>query len=41
LIGSYIGGVSVLVFLVMLAKAFSRKGRTGANPWGAGGMTLE
>ncbi len=40
-IGSYISGVSVIVFLVMLARAFAQKKEAGANPWGAGATTLE
>ena len=40
-IGSYISGVSLLVFLVMLARAFAQKKEAGANPWGAGATTLE
>ncbi len=40
-IGSYISGVSLLVFLVMLARAFAQKKKAGANPWGAGATTLE
>ena len=40
-IGSYIGGFSVLVFLVMLAHAFLRKQQAAGNPWGAGATTLE
>jgi cytochrome c oxidase subunit I len=40
-IGSYIGGLSVLVFLATMAQAFLRKHKAGANPWGAGATTLE
>ncbi len=40
-IGSYIGGVSVLVFLATVALAFMRKEKAGPNPWGAGATTLE
>ena len=40
-IGSYISGVSLLVFLIMLARAFAQKKKAGANPWGAGATTLE
>ena len=40
-IGSYISGVSLIVFLVLLARAFAQKKEAGANPWGAGATTLE
>ncbi len=40
-IGAYISGVSVLVFLVLLARAFRQKKQAGPNPWGAGATTLE
>ncbi len=40
-IGSYISGISLIVFLVMLARAFAQKKAAGANPWGAGATTLE
>ncbi len=40
-IGSYIGGLSVLIFLVTIAHAFLRRQEAGANPWGAGATTLE
>jgi cytochrome c oxidase subunit 1 len=40
-IGSYISGVSLLVFLYVLWKAFAEKKEAGANPWGAGATTLE
>ncbi len=40
-VGSYIGGASVLVFLAMLAHAFSRREQAAANPWGDGATTLE
>jgi cytochrome c oxidase subunit I len=40
-IGSYIGAVSVLVFLATLAHAFLSRREAGANPWGAGATTLE
>jgi cytochrome c oxidase subunit 1 len=40
-IGSYIGGVSVLIFLATVAHAFLRHQKASANPWGAGATTLE
>jgi cytochrome c oxidase subunit I len=40
-IGSYISGVSLLVFLYVLYRAFADKREAGANPWGAGATTLE
>jgi cytochrome c oxidase subunit I len=40
-IGSYISGVGLVVFLVGIAYAFSRKNEAAANPWGAGATTLE
>ena len=40
-IGAFIAGFGVLIFLVMLAEAFSRKRLAGDNPWGAGATTLE
>ncbi len=40
-IGSYIGGAALVVFLFLLAQAFWRKHKAGANPWGAGATTLE
>ena len=40
-IGAYIGGVSLLIFLWVLADAFMRRTQAGANPWGAGATTLE
>ncbi len=40
-IGSYIGGISVLVFLVLLAEMFIKKRKAGDNPWGEGATTIE
>ena len=40
-IGSYIGGVGALIFLVVVAELFIRKRPALANPWGAGTTTLE
>jgi cytochrome c oxidase subunit 1 len=40
-IGSYIGGVSVLVFFYTVIDAYLRKRPAGANPWGVGATTLE
>ncbi|MGB1087419.1 MAG: cytochrome c oxidase subunit I [Alphaproteobacteria bacterium] len=40
-IGSYISAFGVLIFLVMIIHAFSRKEKAAANPWGEGATTLE
>jgi cytochrome c oxidase subunit 1 len=40
-IGSYIAAVGVVIFLVGIALAFSRKQQVGENPWGEGATTLE
>ncbi len=40
-IGVYIAGAGLLVFLWMLANAFSRKEKCADNPWGEGATTLE
>ena len=40
-IGSYVSGAGVVVFLIGLAVAFSRKEKAAANPWGEGATTLE
>ena len=40
-IGSYIGGVSVLVFFYVVFRTFYDKVRVGENPWGVGATTLE
>ena len=40
-IGSYIGGMSVLVFLYILVEMFVKKRKAGNNPWGAGATTIE
>jgi cytochrome c oxidase subunit 1 len=39
--GSYISGVSVLLFLYVIYDAFARKQLAGDNPWGVGATTLE
>ncbi|HEV2574822.1 cytochrome c oxidase subunit I [Methylocella sp. CPCC 101449] len=39
--GSYISGLSVLLFLYIIWSAFARKVPAGANPWGEGATTLE
>ncbi|WP_279481548.1 cytochrome c oxidase subunit I [Aureimonas sp. SK2] len=39
--GSYISGLSVILFLYIVYEAFARKRLAGANPWGAGATTLE
>jgi cytochrome c oxidase subunit 1 len=40
-IGSYISGVSVLIFVFAMIYAFMRQEKAAANPWGAGATTLE
>jgi heme/copper-type cytochrome/quinol oxidase subunit 1 len=40
-IGSYISGLGLLVFLIMLAEAFAKKRKAADNPWGPGATTLE
>ena len=40
-IGSYISAFAVLVFLVGIVEAFSKKRVVGNNPWGEGATTLE
>ncbi|KQQ91155.1 MULTISPECIES: cytochrome c oxidase subunit I [Aureimonas] len=39
--GSYISGLSVILFLYIVYEAFARKRLAGANPWGVGATTLE
>jgi cytochrome c oxidase subunit 1 len=39
--GSYLAGISTVVFLISIAEAFARKRIAGANPWGVGATTLE
>jgi len=39
--GSYISGLSTLLFLVIVMMAFARGRKAEANPWGAGATTLE
>jgi cytochrome c oxidase subunit 1 len=39
--GSYVGGVSVLIFLYVLYRTFSSKEAVAANYWGEGATTLE
>ena len=39
--GSYLSAVGVVIFLVGLIEAFSRKRVAGENPWGEGATTLE
>jgi cytochrome c oxidase subunit I len=39
--GSYIAGVGLLIFFVVLIEAFMRKRAAAANPWGEGATTLE
>jgi cytochrome c oxidase subunit 1 len=40
-IGSYIGGASVVIFLLMLLRMFMSKETVPNNPWGEGATTLE
>jgi cytochrome c oxidase subunit 1 len=40
-IGSYIGGISSLFFLIVVAEMFIKKRKAGNNPWGSGATTLE
>jgi len=39
--GSYVGGVSVLIFLYVLYRTFTSKERLADNYWGVGATTLE
>jgi cytochrome c oxidase subunit 1 len=38
--GSYLSGISVLVFLYGIFEAHSRKRLAGDNPWGEGATTF-
>jgi cytochrome c oxidase subunit 1 len=40
-LGSYVSGISALVFLVLLYKMFKAPKDVPANPWGEGATTLE
>ena len=40
-LGSYVSGISVLVFLLMLWRTFSAGAKVVDNPWGEGATTLE
>ncbi|TNE59542.1 MAG: cytochrome c oxidase subunit I [Alphaproteobacteria bacterium] len=40
-IGSYISAIGVIIFIVMIVQAFSKKVPAGNNPWGEGANTLE
>jgi cytochrome c oxidase subunit 1 len=40
-IGSYIGAVGAILFLVVIAEAFMKKRRAVDNPYGEGATTLE
>ncbi|MDH3242405.1 MAG: cbb3-type cytochrome c oxidase subunit I, partial [Alphaproteobacteria bacterium] len=40
-LGSYVSGLSTLVFLVLLYKMFKAPKDVPANPWGEGATTLE
>jgi cytochrome c oxidase subunit 1 len=39
--GSYISGISVVLFLYVIYDAFAKKQLAGNNPWGPGATTLE
>ena len=39
--GSYLSGISVILFLYIIWEAFSAKRLAGDNPWGVGATTLE
>jgi cytochrome c oxidase subunit 1 len=39
--GSYISGLGVLIFFYGMVRAFMRRERAAANPWGPGATTLE
>ena len=40
-IGSFIGALGAIIFLVVIFEAFARQRKTVNNPWGRGGSTLE
>ena len=40
-VGSYISAAGLVVFFIVIAEAFGRKRKAGANPWGKGTTTLE
>ena len=40
-IGSYISGFGILIFFYGMVRAFMKKERAAANPWGPGATTLE
>ena len=40
-IGSYMSAISIVIFLITVAEAFSKKRVAGDNPWGVGATTLE
>jgi cytochrome c oxidase subunit 1 len=39
--GSYIGGLSVLIFLYIVVRTFTSGEKVAENPWGEGATTLE
>ena len=39
--GTYIAGVSILIFFTVVLEAFAKKRLAGDNPWGVGATTLE
>jgi cytochrome c oxidase subunit I len=39
--GSYISGLSIILFLYIIWEAFAKKRLAGENPWGVGATTLE
>ena len=40
-IGSYIGALGAIIFLIVILEAFVMRRRAAANPWGDGATTLE
>jgi len=40
-IGSYIGGIASIWFLIIVVEMFVKKRKAGNNPWGEGAQTLE
>ena len=40
-IGSYIGALGAIIFLVVIIEAFVKKRKTSKNPWGVEDNTLE
>jgi cytochrome c oxidase subunit I len=40
-IGSFIGGIGAIIFLIVIIEAFIKKRRASMNPWGSSDNTLE